>query len=185
MQKPEGYDAAPLKQFFGSQRPQAGAYVMKIKSAVDTTSSSGRPMLIVFLDIAQGQFTDNFKTLFEKLKENNPGTKWPCIHRRCTDGNQLEYFKGDIKAIEESNEGFKFNFDEKTLSGKLVGCMLREKEYGQNEDGSAKTILEPAFLCSIKTALSGKLNPMKMKPMNSDNAQDNGFKDSKSDNLPF
>jgi hypothetical protein len=152
MQKPSNWDSVPAKNFGTNQKPPAGAYIMKIIQAKDAPSNNERPMLSLCLDIAEGAFKDNFKKLFEFLKQRNPDMKWPCIHRRCQDGNQLEYFKGDIKAIEESNEGFKFNFDEKTLSGKLVGCMLGEKATGEDSDGNVKTILEPRWLMSAKSA---------------------------------
>jgi hypothetical protein len=159
MQKPENYDQTEAKQFSANERPPAGAYVMRIVNAKEEISSNNRPMLVLALDITHGPFTNNFKKLNDYLKGLNPESKWPCVNRRCTDGNQIEYFKGDIKAIEESNEGFKFNFDEKTLIGKTVGCMLGEKEI--NEDG--KTILEPRYLCSVKKAISGELKPIAIK----------------------
>lgn len=185
MQKPLGYDQAEGKQFSSSEKPPAGAYIMRIVQAQETKSQNGRPMLCLCLDIVDGPFANNFRKLYKFLQERNPDTKWPCVHRRCTDGNQLEYFKGDIKAIEESNAGFSFNWDEKTLYGKLVGCMLREKQIGINDDGSAKTVLEPGFLCSVGKVRSGALKPMKMKSI-----QDTGFVDSPSnahgeDGLPF
>ena len=37
--------------------------------------------------------------MFDFLKQKNPDAKWPCVHRRCYDGEQMPYFKGDIKAI--------------------------------------------------------------------------------------
>lgn len=165
MNKPQNYDGTDAQQFSQGQKPPAGAYIMNILSAAETTSGSQRPMVVLMLDIAEGPFAGNFKQLFEFLKKKNPDAKWPCVHRRCTDGNQTAYFKGDIKSIEESNPGYVFNFDEKTLRGKKVGCMLGEKQIGEHDDGSAKTILEPRFLCSVKTAKEGNLKPPAIKPM--------------------
>lgn len=165
MQKPNGYDQAESRQFAQNDKPPAGAYIMRILSAAESKSKEkSRPMLVLCLDIAQGQYANNFRKLYDFFKSKNQDAKWPLVHRRCTDEAQLEYFKGDIKAIEESNEGFIFDFNEKTLNGKLVGCMLREKEICINQDGSPKTVLEIAFLCSTKKVLSGEMKPLPIKP---------------------
>lgn len=184
MQKPIGYDQTEAKQFNANNKPPAGAYVMRIENAVETKANNGRPMMVFLLEIAQGEHAGNFRKLWEYLKKNNAEAKWPCVHRRCVDGESVPYFKGDIKAIEESNQGFVFNWDEKTLKNKLVGCMLREKAIGENQDGSVKTILEPAFLCSVKTATSGELKPM---PIKFDKQQQNTSNNDPelSDAMPF
>ena len=160
MLKPEGYDNIPENTIGEYQRPTAGPVVMKILKAKDVISSNDRPMLVLYLDIAKGPFAGHFKKLYDFLKSKNTEAKWPCIHRRCQDGDQVAYLKSDIKAIEESNLGFKFNFDENTLSGKLVGCMLGEKEI--NIEG--KIALEPRWLCSAKKAESGTLTTPNKKP---------------------
>lgn len=167
MQKPNGYDQAESRQFAQNDKPPAGPYIMRILSAAEAKSrEKNRPMLVLCLDIAQGQYSNNFRKLYDIFKSKKDDAKWPLVHRRCTDDNQLEYFKGDIKAIEESNEGFIFDFNEKSLNGKLVGAMLREKEIGVNQDGSMRTVLEVAFLCSTKKVLSGEMKPLPIKASN-------------------
>jgi hypothetical protein len=136
---------------------------MKILAAKDAPSAGGRPMLSLCLDIAEGPFKDNFKKLLEFFRKNNPDAKYPLVHRRCQDGEQIEYFKGDIKAIEESNEGYRFNFDEKTLVGKLVGCMLGELAYTEDNDGNLKTKLEPRWLMPAESARKFTGKPPEMK----------------------
>jgi hypothetical protein len=158
MQKPIGYDGSDAKRGGGEKTPP-GPYIMKILRATEVISSTKRPMMVLLLDIHTGPHSGKFKKLFEFLKERNPDAKWPCVYRRCMDGDQVPFFKGDIKSVEESNQGFTFNFDEKTLTGKVVGCMLGEKEI--NDEG--KTILEPRFLCSTKTATEGQLKAPKTK----------------------
>jgi hypothetical protein len=179
MLKPEGYDNTPENTIGEYQKPSAGAVVFKILRAKDELSANNRPMLVLYLDIAKGEFVNHFKKLYDFLKDKNPDVKWPCIHRRCQNGDQISYLKGDIKAIEESNPGFKFNFDEKTLLGKLVGGMLGEREI--NAEG--KTILEPRCLCSVERAESGKLTaPAKKKFEGYKNQQTQSVAE---DDLPF
>ena len=179
MLKPEGFDQVETQAMGEYSKPTAGPCVMKILSAKEEMSKNSRPMLVLYIDIADGEFKDHFKNLFAFLKSRNANAKWPCVHRRCTDGDQIGYFKGDIKAIEESNAGFKFNFDENTLKNKLVGCMLGEKEY--TSDG--KIFLEPRFLCSAEKAKSGTMTTPKTKPFNGE--PDYGSDDTPDNDLPF
>jgi hypothetical protein len=192
MQKPSGYDSTEAKQGGQFDKPKAGAYVMKILKAQEVMSKTNRPMLVLLLDIATGEHAGNFRKLFDFLQSKNPDSKWPCVYRRCMDGEQTSFFKGDIKAIEESNPGFKFNFDEKTLAGKLVGCALGEKE----TDSTGKIILEPRFLCSSKKAASGEIKAPALKTYAGNSwgdseppyAVDNTFQqcsDYVKENLPF
>ena len=56
--------------------------------------------------------------------------------------------------MEQSNPGYKFNNDEKTLRGKLVGVVLREEEYMGN-DGNLKTKLVVDRFTSVDKIRSG------------------------------
>lgn len=181
MEKPNGWDNTEAKQFSSNEKPKSGAYVMKIVQASSAISGNKRPMMVYMLDIAQGPFAGNYKDLFEFLKKSNPAQKWPCIMRRCTDGDQLEYFKGDIKAIEESNANFKFNFDESTLKNKLVGCMLGEKEI----DANGKTILEPRWFCSTEKAMSGEMKVPAVKKFVAQYKTENSRQPGQDEELPF
>lgn len=159
MFKPSNYDQADAKQFAGFNSPVAGATVLGITSAQEIQSRSGSPMLVLSIDIAEGEYKRYYTKLSADLKKD-------CMlkHRRTLTDDQSEYLKGDIKAIEESNKGFKFNFDERSLVNKLVGGMLREKEY-LSKDGSIKTFLEIAYLCSVDKVRSGLLKPMPIKKL--------------------
>jgi hypothetical protein len=156
MQKPVGYDQAQAQQFSGGDRLAAGPYVLGIVKAEEATSKSGRPMIVFSLDIADGPNKNYYKQLGERLQKD-------CYlkHRRVTDGDQVNYFKGDIKAIEESNPGYTFNFDERTLTRKLVGANLREEEYASG--GDIKTSLKIAFLCPAQYVRDGKIKPLECK----------------------
>lgn len=66
------------------------------------------------------------------------------------DGNTNPYFKGFITAVEESNPGYKWNWDEKTLKGKKIGIVFRMEEYSYNGyDGEAA---RPFYACAYDDA---------------------------------
>ncbi len=159
MEKPQGYDEAEAKVSGGEfPQPTAGGYVAKIVSAVFGDSKKGNKMLTVGLDIAEGDFKDHYTKLSEKF-DNDAYLK---IYQ-LTDGDHVNYFKGLINAIEHSNNGYKFNFDETTLIGKKIGVNLREEEY-LNKDNVLKTILKVAYHCSAEEARAG-LAPLPIKQL--------------------
>lgn len=151
MNKPNDYDSVtPMTNDY--KKVPAGAYKLGIVSAeITTTKNSNREMITLHLDIADGEFKNYYRELSTKLNK-------PCYLRynQLTDGNSTPFFKGMVTSIEKSNQGYVFNFDEKTLARKFVGGMLQEKcDY--NKNGELKHFLQVAFLCSVESALSGAL----------------------------
>lgn len=160
MEKPKGYDQAESQSFEGFKNPVAGGYKLGILNAeMKLSKESQRPMMVLKLDIGDGEFKNYYRELSVKLKKD-------CFLRvyQIVGGESLSRFKGLITAIEHSNNGFKFNFDENTLNKKFVGAMLGEKQY-YNQAGELKSLLEVSFLCSVERALSGTLKiPEPKKP---------------------
>lgn len=150
MQKPNEYDGAEAKQG-GTDfpKPQAGGYVAKIIKAEEKKSSKGNQMLVLALDISEGEFVGHFAKLTEHFKKD-------CYIQifQLTEGDHVSYFKGLIKAIEHSNTGFIFDFDEQKLVGKRIGINLREEEY-QNDANEIKTSLKVGFYCSVDDVRKG------------------------------
>ena len=152
MNKPTGYDGAKTASF-GFNNPSAGPYVLGVAAAIlGRTKDGSKEKITLSLDIAKGDFKNFYRDLSDKQGKD-------CFlkYDQLTEGEKsLPYFKGMITAIEESNQGFVFNFDEKTLTRKLVGAMLQEKHY-INKLSQRKSILKIAFLCSVAKAESGTL----------------------------
>lgn len=144
------------------QKLPAGAYVCRIKSAsVETfTGQNGRfERLVLLFDIEEGEWAGYYADLWRET--TNPNKKWKGAFRQsipqedgsAADEKTRRYFKGAITAIEESNPGFTFNFDEKMLVGKLVGVMYREEEYDFN--GYHGMAAKPFFLMDIHRIANG------------------------------
>lgn len=72
------------------------------------------------------------------------------------DNRTKSYFKGCITAIEESNPGYKFNFDERTLDNKLVGIIFRDEEYDYN--GYKGMTSKPFIMTDIHRILQNDFN---------------------------
>ncbi len=124
----------------------AGGYVCGVVHAEITKSKAGNPMLVLYLDIVEGEFAKYFRDAFDRVRNSRPDIKWDNsgIYRQLIfdkAGKVSSFFKGLLTCFERSNENFHFNprtFDEQILRGRLVGFVFADEEY-QKKDGSIGT----------------------------------------------
>ncbi len=156
MRKPDGYDSSAA--YTGeSQALPAGGYVCTILKAEEAeTSASKRPMLVLLLDIAEGEYAGYFRQQFDRVKQSNPDAKWGGTFRQLTDGSSLPFFKGMVTSIEESN-GFKWDFDEAKLKGKKIGAIFGREQY-INSYGDTKWSTKCQAVRAVKTIQEGKFD---------------------------
>lgn len=153
MNKPQEWDTT--EAFTGDFRTiQAGGHICKILAARTELTRSGKECLVVMFDIAEGESKDFYSEQHSKKAETNPDAKWQGVYRQSTEGNSLKFFKGMITAIENSNSGYKFDWNEDTLRGKLFGGVFGEEEY-QAQDGSIKKSTKCRFIRSVDQIRAG------------------------------
>jgi hypothetical protein len=158
----EGYDQAA--SFDGSRFPTipAGGYVCEIKFArADTTKphpdgSGGEPMLVLAIDIAEGPHKGFYERRYQSDRGQDPNSKWRGVYNQMLYMNNAVsgYFKGLMTAIERSNPGYHWDWNEAGLKGKKVGFIFREEEY-VNGRGETRTITKPAFPRDVDTIRKG------------------------------
>lgn len=143
MQKPSNYDAIQANPDGFTPLP-AGGYVCKIMEVLETTSSTGRPMLKISLEIAEGEHAGYYADQYKNSTKQDK--KWGAVVYMITDG---EYGPANLKrfitAVENSNKGFKVVWSDKfgaAFKGKLVGALFRREEY-VNANNEAKWITKP------------------------------------------
>lgn len=144
IRKPQGYDQAPAYTGEFQQLPK-GKYVCMIKQAVAQTSKSNAEQFVILYDIAEGEYKDFYKKMFEADKAQNPsGAKWRGVFKQNMDGKGTPWLKGIITSIERSNN-FTFQWDkennEKSLAGKKFGGLFRRRQY-RKDDGTTPVITE-------------------------------------------
>lgn len=124
-----------------SNQLPAGGYVCRVKVAEETMSKSGKRMLEVRFDIAEGEYTEYYMEKYKKMKpksETEP-IKWPGTYYIVLEGENADArFKAFIETLEESNMNFKWDWDEKKLNGLLFGGIFGEEEF-KGDRGVAKT----------------------------------------------
>ncbi|WP_298594821.1 hypothetical protein [uncultured Mitsuokella sp.] len=167
MMKPNGFDTVPAIKGGGFPQLSPGGYICRIVEAKEQHSKSGRNMLVLGLDIAEGEYKDFYLKQFQRRHEENPDTKWPCLYYQLTDGDSVGRLKGLLMALEESNEGFSlasWDWDEKKLKKLLCCGVFREEEY-LNHEGKMRTsvkcisILPKAELPNVKVPEKKTLEP--------------------------
>ncbi len=160
MNKPQGYEEV---QAFGDfVKLPKGGYVCKImKMEEGKSQSSGADMLIIYLDIADGEYQGYFAERYRQ--DTRQGRKWGCIYRQLiidsTTGNTNPRFKALMTAIEESNPGFVVDKTWgadfcKFYKDKLVGFVFGDEHY-PDAKGVERTIAKPRFAVSASRIKKG------------------------------
>jgi hypothetical protein len=121
----------------------AGAYVAKIKG-VKIEGNEPDQQLVLRVDVCEGPYTDYFLNRYKREKENSryePRYKGDYKLRIPNEANtkamypesDLRRFNDAIFRIEQSNEGYTWDWDEKGLVGKVVGINMQASEYNGYE----------------------------------------------------
>lgn len=115
-----------------------GVYVCKILHLEEATSKKGNPMIKIYFDIAEGDYKDFYKKQYEA--NTNEDKSWSYDATMYlnipTEGCQpfiTEQWDTFWANIEDSNNGYVFDGNEKKAEGKTFGGVFRtEQTEGNN-----------------------------------------------------
>lgn len=124
----EGWNEAPAYTGEFETLPP-GAYKCQVIQVNMTQTQSGKEMMAICFDIAEGPFKDYYMKQFKSRQKSNQNAKYPGVFRQLTRGDSLPFFKGVITSIEKSNPGYKWNWEEKSLVKKYFGGVFGREEY--------------------------------------------------------
>lgn len=133
MKKISGYDKIQESGTFKRLAP--GGYVVKLLDATDVPE---KEYLRISFDVCEGDNKGFFAN--EYKNDTREDKKWPNAGTfiRSYKEKALPMLKGFTVAVEKSNSGYVWNFDEKSLKGKIVGLVLGEEEF-VNSVGKLRT----------------------------------------------
>ena len=156
MVKPNNYDGT---QEYGEFKPlELGGHICKIMSVEETKSGSGKDMLKIFLDIAEGEQANYYAEQYKA--DSRAEKKWGCIVYQLTedkDGNTNRGLKTFVTSVEKSNKGFTVAWGDNftaCLKGKLVGGVFGREQY-QNSKGELKFATKCVSFRSVDTIRAG------------------------------
>lgn len=162
MQKPANYDTT--KAYGEFETLALGGHICRILKVEETTSRSGKEMLGIYLDIAEGEQAGYYKKRYEQ--DDRPEKKWPCIVYQLTQdryGNASKGFKTFIQSVSKSNPGF----DEAMIwgdgfaehfKGRLVGGAFGREQY-INKNGEFKWAVKCASFYPVDAVRKGIETP--------------------------
>lgn len=165
----------------------AGAYVGRIYGA-----KADEQALTLQVDVVEGEFAQYFHKRFDADKDSTYGQKYKGTFRLSIpngDGNddwKIRAFNSSIGAIELSNPGYKWDWNEAGLKGKAIGLNVREREWEMN--GNTGVTTEIGALVPVEDVKAGKVKPMKkrgLKGGSSANTANGGFMEVNVEDIPF
>ena len=164
-------DAKRQAQAAGRAKLPVGAYVCKIMGVRYEEGKDGKSdVLVLQFDITEGEQKDFFKKQYEANTDEN--RKWKGsvrIYVPNDDGSENDTwtkrsFAGWINAVEKSNPGYSWNWDEQTLKNKAVGIVFGET--GTVIEGREVLYTEPRFGIEVEKVRSGNAPVAKFKTKN-------------------
>ena len=159
----------------GFERPEAGGYVCIIRHVEDNPS---KEFIHLEVDIAEGKFKGYAAETAERAGF------WPLRCNRFYGGKSVGYFKAFIEAVQNTNKGYRWDWNEQSLVNKGVGIVFREKEYVAR-DGSIRKSIAPFEFKTAAQIRDGDFTVPAPKPVNPAAAAPATFLDEDGGELPF
>lgn len=138
-----------------------GGYVMQIKEAKVIPNKSGNgEHLEISADIYEGDYNGYF--LKDWQNQQAEDKKWRgkfYVNIPADDGSEQDAwtkrrFKTFTEAVEDSNEGYHFDWDETKFKGKLVGGLFNEREW-EAQDGQIRKTTNWGGVTAVENIRSG------------------------------
>ena len=150
-----------------------GAYICQIFKAEEKVYSSSKGewhKLEVSFDISEGEHKDFYANDYRA--QSGEDKKWKGVLRMnipTDDGSEADgwtkrSFKTNILAIEESNNGYHWDWNEAQLKGKTVGIVFRSEEWEYNGKRGWRTA--PFKMVPAADVKSGNIKMPDPKPLN-------------------
>lgn len=157
-----------------SSRPALpeGGYVCKILNAEEKAYKSSKGefhKLEVSFDIIEGEHKGFFAADYHS--QQNEDKKWKGVLRMSVptdDGSDLDEkiksaFKTNITAIEESNDGYHWDWNEAGLKGLVIGCLFQLQEW--EWEGRSGWKAQPYGFADAEKIRSGDFKVPKPRPL--------------------
>ncbi len=155
------YDKSKRRKSF-EQLPK-GAYVVKIVNAKEDTWSNGGQYIKIAFDIAEGEHKDFYRRQFEA--NTNEDKQWPfdaVFNLNVPNDQSQDYvwqnYNSFFADLEDSNNGFVFGGDLKTLAGKLIGGKFANRQSENN--GNVYDHIKLVWTCVADDVRNGKPGKM-------------------------
>lgn len=174
MEPIKNFDKIPATGDF--ERLPAGGYVIKLQAVTDVRDKS---YLRIVFDIAEGPEAGRY---LNESEENDYRHSFVRSYKE----KALGMFKAFTEALEKSNPGYKWDWKEAALPGKLLGVVIGYEEYEAN-DGNVKERMRIASCISADRVRKGDFKVPDLKKLGGTAPAPvvPGFTPVNDDNVPF
>lgn len=164
MRKPSNWDTAQAKEKGGKLALTAGGHgcvIINARTVKEMWSGVPEEKLYLEIDIDEGsEFDGYYADRLEFKRRWDDNAKWPgwyktSIYAKDGSDDTDSRFKGLIRAIEKSNPGFTFEFNESSeasLVGKRVGFVFRDEPFVARDSGQVIHYVRAAWPCCYDIA---------------------------------
>lgn len=157
MEKLNGYDKA--QAYSEQEKLPVGGYILKILDVKYQKNDWGKVIILSF-DIEEGEYKGFFAANYKAQTQEDK--KWKGTYRLRVpkdDGSEqdnwkMRRFKTVMLNFEDSNPGYRWNWEEWTLKGKFIGALFNNKEY--EFDGRHGFFTNCHSLVTVEKIRSGK-----------------------------
>ena len=149
--------------------PPVGAYVAEIQGvrfkAKNEKENVFRDTIEVMVEITEGDYKDQYHKVLENQRERfGDDVKYKGVFRLIpyTDDDEdwrKRAFQSNIWCVQESNPGYRWDWDENKLKGKKVGINIRQYLYTYN--GKDYETTEIAKFETVQDVRDGKTREMR------------------------
>lgn len=160
-----GFEAKKNSNF--AQLPPPGAYIGEIQGVkLEDSYDKTRQVIVLMLEITDGEYAGQYHKVFEEQRNsfgNDVKYRGTLRLTPFIEGDEMwvkNRFEGNIWCIQQSNNGYHWDWDETKLKGKKVGFSVRENSY-IGRDGQQKTTTEIAQLEPVDDVRDGRVKLLK------------------------
>ena len=178
IRQPNNWDQ--VQEFTERAKLPLGAYVCKVINVRIDAYDANSAQLCIGFDIAEGEHAGFYKREFAANTTANKKFKGVLrVWLPKDDGSEKDEWtkstlKGLVTSFEKSNPGYRWNWDEKSLIGRMVGIMFRNEEW--EYEGKTGWTVRPFRAISVDSVRSGDFTLPNDKPLK--NKASSGYGDS-------
>lgn len=164
-------------QLFDGESLEVGGYELKI-IGVKVENYDKCSILKVAIEIENHEkYAGFYARRFQAAKSKNPDAKWsgifdvfiPKDDGSESDGYTKQAFKRFITSVEDSNQGYIWNWDEATLVGKKFGGIFGREQF-ETKEGELKFAVKCRYPRSLDTIRTGNFEIPKDKLLKDKNS---------------
>lgn len=166
MQPIQGFESVQAVHGRSSTRLPGGAYVMRIVRCTEDLTGYGNMCLKLVYDVAEGKYAGLYAGI-----ENDKDNDWRHMVEIDTQEAQGGRLRALVDALQASNPGYVWDWNEAALANKVVGIVLQERKVtltrGQNK-GKDRTYLDFWDAVPVDAVRAGQVE---MPPVNDQREQ--------------